>query len=64
MTDAELNAIKAARDSGVATVSYMGRTVTYRSLDEMNAIIAKEESRRSGARRTFVRTKFRSDSGC
>lgn len=64
MTDAELAAIKAARDSGVATVSYMGRTVTYRSLQEMEAIIAKEESRRSGSRRTFIRTKFRADRGC
>lgn len=63
MTDAEFDALKAARDSGVASVTYMGRTVTYRDLAEINAVIAKEESRRSGRRRTFVRVKCRTDSG-
>ena len=64
MSDAELDAIKAARASGVSSVSYLGRTVTYRSLEDMDKIIQKEESNRSGRRVGFFRTKFRRDSGC
>lgn len=63
MTDAELAAITAARNSGVTTVSYAGRTVTYRSLAELDKIIADENARRSGGRVTFVRMKTRRDTG-
>lgn len=64
MSDAELAAIKSARASGVSSVSYLGRTVTYRSLEDMDKIIQKEESNRAGGRRSFFRTKFRRDTGC
>jgi hypothetical protein len=64
MSDAELAAIKSARASGVSSVSYLGRTVTYRSLEDMDKIISQEDSRRSGGRVSFFRTKFRKDSGC
>lgn len=63
MSDAELAAIKAARASGVASVSYNGRTVTYRSLADMDSIIKQEESSRSGGRRSFVRMRTARDSG-
>lgn len=63
MTTAELDALKAARDSGVATVSYMGRTVTYRSLAEIERIIKTEEARLAGSRYSFMRIRTRRDSG-
>ena len=63
MTDAEFNALKAARDSGVVTVSYQGRTVTYRTLQEIDSIIRKEEQRRTGTRFSFMRTRIRRDGG-
>ncbi len=63
MTDAELAAIKSARASGVASVSYMGRTVTYRSLAEMDVIINREESERAGPRRMYVRARCERDTG-
>lgn len=63
MTDAELAALKSARASGVASVSYMGRTVTYRSLAEMDTIIAREESERAGGRRMYVRARVDRDCG-
>ncbi len=64
MSDAEYAAILSARNSGITQVSYMGRTVTYRSLDEMDRILAREDARRAGGRRSFIRIKTRSDSGC
>lgn len=63
MTDAEYAAIRAAYYSGATTVSYMGRTIAY-DRASVERIFKEEQSRRSsGGRRTFVRAKFRSDSG-
>lgn len=64
MSQALIDQIDAVIASGVGSVSYMGRTVTYQSLDELLRIRAILTSRQSGGRRTFIRTKFRSDSGC
>ena len=63
MTDTELAAITSARNSGVTTVSYAGRTVTYRSLAELDKIIADENALRSCGRVSFVRMKTRRDTG-
>lgn len=43
-TQAQLDAIKAAYAEGVQEVSYKGRTVKYRSLNEMKQIIATLEN--------------------
>lgn len=50
----ELDALKAAVASGVAQVTYGGRTVQYRSLAEIEAIIAKMEASLNSAGRTSV----------
>lgn len=42
-TQAELDAIKAARNRGVLRWSYDGRTLEYRSLEEMDRIIGRME---------------------
>lgn len=61
LTSTELAAIKAARAAGIATVSYGGRTITYRSLKEMDEIIAKAEADTSGGRVSVSLAKFSRD---
>jgi hypothetical protein len=40
----QLDSLKAAYRTGTLTVSYDGKTVTYRNADEMRAIISSIES--------------------
>lgn len=54
MSDAELTALRAARASGVLTTEYQGRRVTWRSLAELDAIIAREEAARAAASGTRI----------
>jgi len=48
-TQAELDALIAAKNSGVLTVKYADRTVTYRSLAEIENIIADMQRCLNGA---------------
>lgn len=61
LSSTELAEIKAARAAGIATVSYGGRTITYRSLKEMDEIIAKAEADTAGGRNSVTLAKFRRD---
>lgn len=45
---ARLEQIKEARDSGVLSSTYEGRTTTFRSLEEMNSVIATLENQIAG----------------
>jgi hypothetical protein len=51
-TQAEIDTLKAAIASGVQTVAYADRTVTYQSLEEMRALLASMEQIVSGAQTT------------
>lgn len=51
-TQAEIDALKAAVASGVQTVTYSDRTVTYQSLEDMRALLATMEQSVTGAPRT------------
>jgi|DewCreStandDraft_4_1066084.scaffolds.fasta_scaffold338118_1 hypothetical protein len=50
-TQAHLDAIKEAYASGVLTVTFEGRSTTYRSLDEMERVIAAIEKELNPAKR-------------
>jgi len=47
-TEIRLTALKAARDSGVLTVKHGETSTTYRSLNEINALIRQLEGEVSG----------------
>ena len=49
-TQAQLNTIKEAYAEGVTKVTYNGRTIEYRSLSEMKAIIADIEGDLGGTK--------------
>ncbi len=55
-TQAQYDAIKAAIASGVTTVSYQGKTVTYRDFTEMLTILSMIEAELSGVK---VKRQFR-----
>lgn len=48
-TQGELDALKSAYASGVTEMSYQGRTVKYRSLDEMSRIISAMDQELNGS---------------
>ena len=51
-TQADVDALKAAMATGALSVNYAGppaRSITYRSLDEMNAVLALMQREVSGA---------------
>jgi hypothetical protein len=57
-TQTQLDALRAARALGVTQVSYQGRTTTYRSLEEMDKIIASMEDGLGSGGRTPRRTTY------
>lgn len=57
-SQADIDALKAAIASGVRTVSYADRTVTYQSFDDMQKALSLMESETSGStsgRSTFAK---------
>lgn len=59
-TQSDIDALKAAIGSGVTIVSHSGRTVTYRSLQEMTRILGLMEAEVSGkAAPRFTKAAFR-----
>jgi hypothetical protein len=54
MTDPQLEALKKARAMGVITTETHGHRVTYRSLEDMDRLIAHEEAEAAGAASTRV----------
>ena len=46
-TEDQVRALRAALASGVLTVSYDGKSVTYRSIDELKAALAEIETARA-----------------
>ena len=60
---AQLDALRSAYSSGAVTVSYDGKNVTYRSLDEMRAAIAALENQINGGRGLGKSIVIRSNKG-
>lgn len=54
VTQAQIDALKAARNSGTLTVRHGETTVTYRSLAELNSIIRDMEAELNGRNRRTV----------
>lgn len=54
-TQFQLDALKAAYASGTTRVTYEGKTIEYRSLAEMEKVMAKIEAEVVGVEKTRVR---------
>lgn len=54
-TQSQLDALKAAYASGTTRVTYEGKTIEYRSLAEMEKVMAKIEAEVVGVEKTRVR---------